>query len=77
MNPRTKGAASAHKTTSWTDRHVAVKIGNLVFVNIYAPNTRPDRERFFDNIGKQYSGQADALVLRGDFNCAQNVRSDR
>lgn len=44
VNPKTCREATEHMAAGWTDRHVAAKVRDKVYVNVYAPNTRTDRE---------------------------------
>lgn len=52
---------------------------NFVFLNLYAPNSGPERVCFFNNVKciLQNCNIDDYLFLGGDFNCTENYVLDR
>lgn len=51
----------------------------IVFINVYAPNTGPDRVQFLNELSVVLSqcGPEEFLFLGGDFNCTENDQVDR
>ena len=45
-----------------------------MFINVYAPNTGPDRAQFLNELSVVLSqcGPAEVLCFGGDFNCTEN-----
>lgn len=76
VNPKRLAAATAHKMEQWTHRHIAIKVGTQMYVNIYAPTKRADRECFFNDLAEIHGG-TERMVLAGDFNCVENPARDR
>ncbi|CAH0487670.1 unnamed protein product [Peronospora farinosa] len=72
----------AQAAQPWPDlltnpRQIALNVqDNFLLVNIYAPNERAERERFFEGLeGLQQSPTP--VILAGDFNCVQHPSVDR
>ena len=52
---------------------------NIVFINVYAPNSGPDRVQFLNELSLVLNQcvPEDYLFLGGDFNCTANDKYDR
>uniref|UniRef100_M4BXQ9 Endonuclease/exonuclease/phosphatase domain-containing protein n=1 Tax=Hyaloperonospora arabidopsidis (strain Emoy2) TaxID=559515 RepID=M4BXQ9_HYAAE len=55
----------------WSNRVVAVEIGDFRLVNVYAPNTPVDREHFFTSL-QRLPWSPKATFRAGDFNSVQS-----
>ena len=62
------------------DRLVVVTIQsgsyNFTLANVYAPNKKPDKVRFFNILKKILSNYKTNIILMGDFNCVRNNELD-
>ncbi|KAE8908137.1 hypothetical protein PF003_g8040 [Phytophthora fragariae] len=55
---------------------MAITIGELLVINVYAPNDHRDREAFFTQL-QAWPRQQQDTILAGDFNCVQSPLLDR
>lgn len=76
LNPTVASAATAWQEEHWTPRVMALTIGDLLVVNVYAPNIKRDRETFFADIHHWLTPTKD-VILTGDFNSVQSPLLDR
>ncbi|KAF1336407.1 hypothetical protein FI667_g294, partial [Globisporangium splendens] len=63
--------------SKWTNRIVAIKSKGVVWINVYAPNKKSEREQFFRRLNEEFRTHRAAAVLGGDFNCALDKQQDR
>lgn len=76
MPPATAALIQPWRPEAWTNRVIAVNVGDYRIVNVYAPNERHARELFFAEL-QQWPWQQHEVVLAGDFNCMQSPPLDR
>eukprot|EP00644_Phytophthora_capsici_P017933 jgi/Phyca11/126326/e_gw1.62.233.1 len=75
LNPTVASVATAWQEERWTPRVIALTIGNLLVVNVYAPNIKKGRETFFADIHHWLTPTKD-VILTGDFNSVQSPLLD-
>ncbi|KAF1336039.1 Rxlr effector protein, partial [Globisporangium splendens] len=63
--------------SKWTNRTVAIKSKGVVWINVYAPNKKSEREHFFRRLNEEFGTHRGAAVLGGDFNCVLDKQRDR
>ncbi|KAF1325866.1 Rxlr effector protein, partial [Globisporangium splendens] len=76
-NPKTISETQLIEESKWTNRTVAVKSKGVVWINVYAPNKKSEREHFFRRLNKEFGTHRAAAVLGGDFNCVLDKQRDR
>ncbi|KAF1313882.1 Rxlr effector protein, partial [Globisporangium splendens] len=77
-NPKTISETQLIEESKWTNRTVAIKSKGVVWINVYAPNKKPEREHFFRRLNEEFGTHQDAAaVLGGDFNCVLDKQRDR
>ena len=60
-----------------TERNIAIEIGSIRVINIYAPNRKLDREIFFNSLRKYSANATEHWIFGGDFNSVQLPAIDR
>ncbi|KAF1314487.1 Rxlr effector protein, partial [Globisporangium splendens] len=76
-NPKTISETQLIEESKWTNRTVAIKSKGAVWINVYAPNKKPEREHFFRRLNEEFGTHRAAAVLGGDFNCVLDKQRDR
>ncbi|KAF1328964.1 D-3-phosphoglycerate dehydrogenase, partial [Globisporangium splendens] len=76
-NPKTISEAQLIEESKWTNRTIAIKSKGVVWINVYAPNKKPEREHFFRRLNEELVTHRAAAVLGGDFNCVLDKQRDR
>ncbi|KAF1318324.1 Rxlr effector protein, partial [Globisporangium splendens] len=76
-NPKTISETQLIEESKWTNRTVAIKSKGVVWINVYAPNKKSEREHFFRRLNKEFGTRRAAAVLGGDFNCVLDKQRDR
>ncbi|KAF1313870.1 Rxlr effector protein, partial [Globisporangium splendens] len=76
-NPKTISETQLIEESKWTNRTVAIKSKGVVWINVYAPNKKSEREHFFRRLNKEFGTHQEAAVLGGDFNCVLDKQRDR
>ncbi|KAF1317704.1 Rxlr effector protein, partial [Globisporangium splendens] len=76
-NPKTISETQLIEESKWTNRTVAIKSKGVVWINVYAPNKKSEREHFFRRLNKEFGTHRAAAVLGGDFNCVLDKQRDR
>lgn len=52
-NPATMATrAHPHRKDAWSERHVAIKVGSVIYATVYAPNDRTEGEHFFEKVAR-------------------------
>jgi exonuclease III len=60
----------------WSNRVISVSAGEVLLMNVYAPNDRVERETFFAGLAS-WPSLSRSLILAGDFNSVQSPTLDR
>ncbi|KAF1322123.1 Rxlr effector protein, partial [Globisporangium splendens] len=76
-NPKTISETQLIEESKWTNRTVAIKSKGVVWINVYAPNKKAEREHFFRRLNEEFGTHRAAAVLGGDFNCVLDKQRDR
>ncbi|KAF1315018.1 Rxlr effector protein, partial [Globisporangium splendens] len=76
-NPKTISETQLIEESKWTNRTVAIKSKGVVWINVYAPNKKSEREHFFRRLNEEFGTHRAAAVLGGDFNCVLDKQRDR
>jgi exonuclease III len=76
LTPQEAKVATPWQQSKWTHRVIAVKIGDLVVMNVYAPNDPAGRERFFKGL-TDWPVEENLTIVAGDFNSVQSPVLDR
>ncbi|KAF1324800.1 Rxlr effector protein, partial [Globisporangium splendens] len=76
-NPKTISETQLIEESKWTNRTVAIKSKGVVWINVYAPNKKAEREHFFRRLNEEFGTHQEAAVLGGDFNCVLDKQRDR
>ncbi|KAF1328392.1 Rxlr effector protein, partial [Globisporangium splendens] len=76
-NPKTISETQLIEESKWTNRTVAIKSKGVVWINVYAPNKKSEREHFFRRLNEEFVTHQEAAVLGGDFNCVLDKQRDR
>ncbi|KAF1326320.1 Rxlr effector protein, partial [Globisporangium splendens] len=76
-NPKTISETQLIEESKWTNRTVAIKSKGVVWINVYAPNKKSEREHFFRRLNEEFRTHRAAAVLGGDFNCVLDMQRDR
>ncbi|KAF1323645.1 Rxlr effector protein, partial [Globisporangium splendens] len=76
-NPKTISETQLIEESKWTNRTVAIKSKGVVWINVYAPNKKSEREHFFRRLNEEFGTHRGAAVLGGDFNCVLDKQRDR
>ncbi|KAF1327192.1 Rxlr effector protein, partial [Globisporangium splendens] len=76
-NPKTISETKLIEESKWTNRTVAIKSKGVVWINVYAPNKKSEREHFFRRLNEEFGTHRAAAVLGGDFNCVLDKQRDR
>ncbi|KAF1314195.1 Rxlr effector protein, partial [Globisporangium splendens] len=76
-NPKTISETQLIEESKWTNRTVAIKSKGVVWINVYAPNKKAEREHFFRRLNEEFGTHQEAAVLGGDFNCVLDKKRDR
>ncbi|KAF1313456.1 Rxlr effector protein, partial [Globisporangium splendens] len=76
-NPKTISETQLIEESKWTNRTVAIKSKGAVWINVYAPNKKAEREHFFRRLNEEFGTHRAAAVLEGDFNCVLDKQRDR
>ncbi|KAF1316144.1 hypothetical protein FI667_g15611, partial [Globisporangium splendens] len=76
-NPKTISETQLIEESKWTNRTVAIKSKGVVWINVYAPNKKAEREHFFRRLNEEFGTRRAAAVLGGDFNCVLDKQRDR
>ncbi|KAF1336801.1 hypothetical protein FI667_g2, partial [Globisporangium splendens] len=63
--------------SKWANRTLAIKSKGVVWINVYAPNKKSEREHFFRRLNEESVTHQEAAVLGGDFNCVLDKQRDR
>lgn len=66
-----------HPTTAAAGRLLVVTSPTTTIVNVYAPNSKPERETFFTEIHQELAVLTGNWFMAGDFNCVLDPTADR
>ncbi|KAF1332040.1 Rxlr effector protein, partial [Globisporangium splendens] len=75
-NPKTISETQLIEESKWTNGTVAIKSKGVVWINVYAPNKKAEREHFFQRLNEEFGTHRAAAVLGGDFNCVLDKQRD-
>ncbi|KAF1335371.1 Rxlr effector protein, partial [Globisporangium splendens] len=75
-NPKTISETQLIEESKWTNRTVAIKSEGVVWINVYAPNKKSEREHFFRRLNEELQIHRAAAVLGGDFDCVIDKQRD-
>lgn len=74
---KARAAGATIETVPTTTRSIAVQVGDVCIVNIYAPNTAKEREMFYKRLADRELPVGMRTVMAGDFNCVLDAHRDR
>jgi exonuclease III len=76
VNPSVAATVTPWQQERWSNRVIAVKVGDIIVVDIYAPNRKQEREKFFADL-RAWPWEDSHIILAGDFNSVQSPVLDR
>ena len=76
LDPRQRHVCQPWQQELWSKRVIALVVDDTLFINVYAPNDRHEREEFFESLRRWPWPQLEVIFF-GDFNCVQSPHLDR